>query len=185
MTPLINLHNFVFALVQKLAGEWLIPTMARFAFVAVLLMYFWNSAVTKLGDGIFGIFSPSFGGYTQIWPRAIEAAGYDLSAMSWFQWLVVVAGTAAEFILPLLILLGLFTRLAAIGMIGFVFMQSLTDIFGHHADATTIGSWFDRIHDSQIMDQRLFWMTILITLVLKGAGPLSLDRVLSGKSTAA
>ena len=179
MNTLINLHNSIFGLVQKLAGEWLLPTLARFTFAAVLMMYFWNSAVTKLGDGIFGILSPSFGGYTQIWPRAIEAAGYDLSAMSWFQWLVVVAGTAAEFILPLLILIGLFTRLASIAMIGFVFMQSLTDIVGHHADASTIGSWFDRIHDSQILDQRLFWITILVVLIVKGAGPFSVDRALS------
>jgi putative oxidoreductase len=182
MTPLINLHNTVFDLVQKLAGDWLLPTLARFAFAAVLLGYFWNSAITKLGDGIFGFLSPSFGGYTQIWPRAVEAAGYDLSAMSWFQWLVVVGGTVAEFTLPLLILLGLFTRLAAVAMIGFVFVQSLTDIIGHHADPTTIGAWFDRIHDSQILDQRLFWVTILITLVVKGAGPLSLDRMFSGKA---
>jgi putative oxidoreductase len=40
--------------------------------------------------------------------------------MSIFHWAVVVAGTLAEFILPLLIVIGLFTRLAAFGMIGFV-----------------------------------------------------------------
>ena len=44
---------------------------------------------------------------------------------------IVVAGTVAEFILPILIAIGLFTRLAALGMIGFVIVQTLTDLFGH------------------------------------------------------
>ena len=91
---------------------------------------------------------------------------------------IVLLGTWAEFILPALIVIGLFTRIAALGMIGFVTVQSLTDIHGHHADATTIGAWFDRASDSLIMDQRAFWMLLLITLVLRGAGPLSIDRLI-------
>ncbi|HCQ66032.1 MAG TPA: hypothetical protein DIU07_13175, partial [Rhodobacteraceae bacterium] len=84
----------------------------------------------------------------------------------------------AEFILPALILVGLLTRLAALGMIGFVVLQSLTDIVGHAADPGTIGAWFDRLPDSVILDQRLLWVFVLLTLVLKGAGPLSLDRLI-------
>ena len=76
-------------------------------------------------------------------------------------------------------MLGLFTRLAALGMIGFTIVQSLTDIVGHHADAATVGRWFDRASDALIMDQRAFWLMLLVTLVLMGAGPLSLDRLLS------
>jgi putative oxidoreductase len=92
-----------------------------------------------------------------------------------------LAGTWAEFILPLLIVIGLFTRLAALGMIGFVVVQSLTDLYGHGgiAHAETLGAWFDRVPDSVILDQRAFWMLILVTLVIKGAGALSLDRILS------
>ena len=44
----------------------------------------------------------------------------------------------------------------------------------------TLGAWFDRIPDSLILDQRLFWVTLLILLVIRGAGPLSLDRLLVG-----
>jgi len=169
------------ALITRLntAGDWALPLLARFGFAAVLAGYFWASAVTKLGDGIFGIFQPSLGAYAQIFPRAMEAVGYDASQLGLWHWAVVTAGTLAEFVLPALIILGLLTRLAALGMIGFVVVQSLTDIIGHHADASTIGTWFDKISDSLILDQRLLWITLFVILILKGAGPLSLDRLLA------
>lgn len=174
----VSVHNGVFSRIDGLLSSWAIPTLARFAFAAVLLMYFWASAMTKLGDGIFGIFSPSVGAYAQIFPQKAEAVLYDASQFSFIEKLIILAGTWAEFILPLLIVIGLFTRLAALGMIGFVVVQSLTDIHGHHADAATIGAWFDRASDSLILDQRAFWMFVLITLVLRGAGPISVDRLI-------
>ena len=176
MTALISLHNSVFSALER-ADRWLVPTLARFTFVAVLFVYYWNSGLTKLGDGLFGIFTPSLGAYAQIFPRAMEAAGYDVSQLGLFHWAVVVAGTAAEFILPILIAVGLLTRLASLGMIGFITLQSLTDIYGHGADADTIGAWFDRFSDAHIIDQRAFWVFVLLVLVIKGAGPLSLDRL--------
>jgi putative oxidoreductase len=161
------------------AGDWLLPLLARFTFAATLAGYFWSSALTKLGDGLFGFLSPSLGAYAQIFPRAMEAAGYDASQLGLFHWAVVTAGTLAEFILPALIILGLATRLAGLGMIGFVLVQSLTDIIGHGADASAIGAWFDRVPDSHILDQRLFWIVLFVTLIVKGAGPLSLDRLIA------
>lgn len=165
-------------------ADWLLPTLARFLFAAILLMYFWVSGLTKLGGGFTGIFSPSTGAYAQIFPRALEAAGYDASQMALWQKLVVVAGTWAEFILPALILLGLFTRLAALGMIGFLAVQTLTDLYGHGAwgDAKTLGGWFDRFPDAIIMDQRALWIFLLMVLVVRGAGPLSFDRALRARS---
>ena len=154
--------------------------MARFVFAAVLFMYFWNSGLTKLGDGVLGLFQPSFGAYAQIFPKAVEAAGYDPSMLTWFHWAVVVGGTVAEFVLPILIVIGLATRLAALGMIGFVVIQSLTDLYGHGGieHAETLGTWFDRIPDHAILDQRAFWMLLLVTLVVKGAGVLSVDHII-------
>ena len=68
MNSLIYLHNSVFERVGKL--DALFPLLARFLFAAVLFMYFWNSGLTKLGDGLFGIFQPSVGAYAQIFsPR--------------------------------------------------------------------------------------------------------------------
>jgi len=68
-------------------------------------------------------------------------------------------------------------------MIGFVIMQSLTDLFGHGgiAHEGTLGAWFDGAADSLILDQRAFWVLGLLILVFKGAGWLSVDRLLSAK----
>jgi putative oxidoreductase len=152
--------------------DWLLPTLARLVFAGVLLGYFWASAATKIGAGVF---SPSVGAYAQIFPRAMEAAGFDASAMGAWRTAVVLMGTWAEFLLPALIVLGLLTRLAALGMAGFVVVQSLTDIIGHGAAA---GAWFDRASDAVIADQRGLWVLLLAVLVVKGAGPLSADAIL-------
>ena len=119
MTSLITLHDKLTGLADAI-GNQLTPLLARVVFASTLLFYYWNSGLTKLGDGIFGIVSPSIGAYSQIFPKKLEAAGYDVSQFGIFEWAVVMAGTYAEFILPLLIVLGLLTRLAAVGMIGFV-----------------------------------------------------------------
>ncbi|MGH1414229.1 MAG: DoxX family protein [Pelagimonas sp.] len=182
MDRLISLHSGVFGWVERVF-DGVLPLLSRLAFAGVLLVYFWKSAVTKLGDGVFGILSPSTGAYAQIFPKQLEAVGYDSSQLGVFHWAVVTAGTWAEFILPLLIVIGLFTRLSALGMIGFVVVQSLTDLYGHGGieHVETLGAWFDGAPDSVILDQRAFWMMVLITLVVKGAGALSLDRVLQMK----
>ncbi len=178
MNALLNLHNKPFEAISAKLSPWFLPTMARFTFAATLLMYFWTSASLKLGDSIFSL---GFGAYGQILPRAFENAGYDPSNISTFYKFVAYAGTYAEFILPALIVIGLFTRLAALGMIGFTLVQSYVDIYGHMADETAIGSWFERISDSPIMDQRLFWITILLILFTRGAGPLSADKLIGLK----
>jgi putative oxidoreductase len=156
-------------------ADWLLPTLARAVFAAVLLGYFWASALTKF-DG--GPFSLSIGAFAQIFPKTFEAVGYDPDALGLFHHLVALAGSWAEVVLPALVVLGLMTRLAALGMIGFILVQSLTDIYGHMADAATIGGWFDRMSDALILDQRAFWVLALMVLVVKGAGPISADRLL-------
>lgn len=173
---MLSLYHSVFDRLSRADG--FLSTLARLIFAGTLLMYFWVSGLTKLGDGFAGLFQPSVGAYAQIFPRAMEAVVYDTSQLTLFHWAVVVAGTWAEFILPALIVIGLFTRLAAVGMIGFIVVQSLTDLIGHGAleHLETVGAWFDRFPDSAISDQRAFWIFVLIVLVFKGAGPLSLDR---------
>ncbi|MEM6306696.1 MAG: DoxX family protein, partial [Pseudomonadota bacterium] len=84
----------------------------------------------------------------------------------------------AEFILPALVILGLFTRLAALGMIGFVFVQSYVDVTGHGVQGADLGAWFDGASGSLIMDQRAFWIFLCIVLVIKGAGAVSIDHLL-------
>lgn len=171
MIQLIALTNrFSMALTR---ADWLLPSLARLIFAGVLAGYFWNSALTKF-DG--GPFSLSFGAYAQIFPKAVEAAGGDLGNLGTWRTVIVFAGAWAEAVLPLLIILGLITRLAALGMIGFIAVQSLTDIYGHMVDADTLGAWFDRSSGSLILDQRALWVMLLVVLVMKGAGPLSVDR---------
>jgi putative oxidoreductase len=77
-----------------------------------------------------------------------------------------------------LVVLGLFTRIAALGMIGFVLVLTWVDIMGHGAGPETIGAWFNNTSGDVILDQRAFWIFLLIVLVLRGAGPLSLDALL-------
>ncbi|MFY2824683.1 DoxX family protein [Ruegeria sp. MALMAid1280] len=169
MTALISLHNNTLGRLEMTAG-WLTPTLARVVFIAVLLFYFWNSAMTKI-DG--SIFSPSAGAFGQIFPKAAEAVLYDVSQMTLFQRIVIFFGTVAEFVLPALLLAGLFTRLAAVGMIGFIWVQTATDVTGH---GVKLGSLFDNA--ITLMDQRVMWTFLFLVILINGAGPLSLDRIL-------
>ena len=178
------LNMQIFRALAKIAASldthssWMLPSLARAVFVLVLLVYFWKSALTKIGSGLF---SPSVGAYAQIFPRTMEAVSYDPSQLNAFHTLVVLAGTYAEFILPFLIVVGLLARLAALGMIGFVLMQSVVDVVGHGLARSDIGSWLDGISGALILDQRAFWILALLVIVMKGAGPVSVDSFLVRK----
>jgi putative oxidoreductase len=179
ITRLTALHGHIFGLAEARLDGWFLGLFARFVFAAVLLVYYLNSAATKVGEGIAGFFSIGDNAYFQILPSVVEAYGYDASQVPFFPWdLIVIAGTYAEFVLPLLIVLGLFTRLAALGMIGFIALQSYVDIAFHGADAATIGAWFDYLSNAAILDQRALWVFLLVTLAVKGAGAVSLDALL-------
>ncbi|MFN0113431.1 MAG: DoxX family membrane protein [Paracoccaceae bacterium] len=156
----------------------LLPLAARLCFAAVLLVYFWSSGATKLGTGALGFLFPSDGAYVQVFPRLTEAAGYDVSKLGLMQWAVVTAGMWAEFALPLLIVAGAFTRLAALGMIGFVLVQSLTDIYGHGVSGDDLGRWLDAASGALILDQRALWVLLFLVLAALGGGALSVDRML-------
>ncbi len=179
MTALINFYLRLAHMIEFRIGAFVMPTLARFVFAALFALYYWNSAVTKLGGDISGLWEPSFNAFAQIFPKGAEAAGYDIAQASAFQKIVILAGTWAEFILPALIIIGFFTRFAALGMVGFVIVQTLTDLLGHNLidDPKTLGAWFDGAPDSIIMDQRALWIMLLLVLVFRGAGPLSIDQL--------
>lgn len=167
MSNLITLYQDLIDRLDRL--DWLVPTLARLTFLMVLFFYFWNSALLKI-DG--SIFSPSAGAFGQIFPKAAEAVVWDVSQMTLFQRLVILAGTVAEFVLPVLIVVGLLTRLAAVGMIGFVAVQTIVDVIGH---GVALGGLFDS--GQALIDQRFLWVFLFVILLLKGAGPLSLDAL--------
>ncbi len=169
MTALISFHNSVLGRLDR-SSEMLTPTLARLVFAAVLLVYYWNSAMLKI-DG--SIFTPSAGAFGQIFPKAAEAVLYDVTQMNIFQRIVIFLGTVAEFVLPALIVVGLLTRLSALAMIAFIWVQTLVDVTGH---GVALGGLFDNA--VTLMDQRTMWTFLLLVLVINGAGPLSADRVL-------
>ena len=50
-----NLHHAVFGGLQGALEDWFLGLFARLVFAAVLFFYFFNSAMTKIGEGgIFG-----------------------------------------------------------------------------------------------------------------------------------
>lgn len=174
-----GIHERLFARLHQGVETWLPGLLARLVFAAVLLGYFFNSAMLKIGDGLFGVFSVSDSAYFQILPTVVEQYGFDPASMPFFPYsLIVYLGTYSEILLPILVVAGLFTRIAALGMIGFVAVQSYVDIVLHEADPEAVGAWFDRFSDSVILDQRALWLFLLAYLVIYGPGRVSLDQFL-------
>lgn len=179
MGALARIYQSTFNGLDRLLGGWFLGLLARFVFAAVLFVYFFNSALTKVSDGILGFFQPSTGAYAQILPKLMEQVSYNTSAIAFFPYkLIVYAGTYAEFLLPILIVIGLFTRLASLGMIVFIAVMTYTDVYGHDVGAEAIGGLFDRNPGAAIADDRTLWVFLLIVLVLKGPGFVSADYLL-------
>lgn len=142
----------------------------RFIFVLVLLPYYLNSAMTKV-DG-FGL---SAGAFAQILPPIAEQYLYDTTAIPFFPWHIVVwAGTIAEFVLPVLIVVGFLTRLSALGMIGFIIVQTVVDVVFHGAALGALANGLP----GELIDQRLMWVFLLCLLVFSGSGRTSVDHLL-------
>lgn len=172
MKTLSQLRALLFDPMDK--GDWLVPTLARAVFFAVFFFYFWNSAGTKIEGSVL---SPSAGAFAQIFPKAAEAVLYDVTQLSLVQRVVIFLGTVAEFVLPALIVLGLLTRLAALGLVGFVAVQTLVDVTGH---GVSLGSWFNNA--PELLDERTLWVFLLLVIAIKGAGPIAIDRAFTRAS---
>ncbi len=179
----IRLHACFFNALENITKGWFMGGVARLIFSSVTLMFFLNSASTKVGDGFPGVLIPEVAAYAQMLPPVAEAAGYDADLISFFPWGIIAhLGTYAEFLLPIMIFMGLFTRLSSLAMIGFIAVMSFVDIQFHGLEAESIGSFFDRVQDSMIADQRLLWIVPLLYLVTHGPGILSLDYVFKGRT---
>ncbi|WP_074882167.1 DoxX family protein [Pseudovibrio axinellae] len=176
---LVSLYQGVFGWLDRVTNGWFLGLAARFLFAGVLFMYFWNSALLKFGDGAFGFLFLSAGAYAQILPQITEAAGYDVSQIAFFPYgIIVLLGTWGEIIIPVLIVVGLFTRAASVGFIGFVIVMSIVDVVGHGVDLLTLGALFDRHPSALIFDQRALWIFLATVLVIRGPGVFSLDWAL-------
>ncbi len=98
-------------------------------------------------------------GFLSITPSTYELfqSEYALPLLS--PWLAAHLATYAEHLFPLLLVLGLFTRLSALALLG---MTLVIEIFVY-PDAWSV---------------HLSWAGLLLLLIARGAGALSLDRLL-------
>lgn len=177
--PIIKLHDRFFSWVQCLLDDWFIGFAARFSFASVLGYFYLNSGFQKFGEGFFGFLSPSIGAFAAIIPPVIEQVEYDVDAIAFFPWhLIVIIGTLSEVLLPILIAIGLFTRMAALGMIIFIAVHSYVDVAFHGLEPKFVGAMFDQTPIALIFDQRLLWIFVLSVLVVRGGGMLSIDHLL-------
>lgn len=174
-------YNRAVSTLERVEEGWLIELAARLLFVALLLTYYLGSALTKFDSGLLGLFPPSAGAFAQILPPIAEEYSYDVEAIPFFPWhLIVIAGTLAEIILPILLVLGLFTRLSALGMIGFVAVQTFVDVQFHGA---ALGGLFNN-QSGELIDQRLLWAFLFLVMIVKGGGKVSIDHLLRRKKSA-
>lgn len=180
INQLQNLHSRIFQAVESALNGWFLGLVARLVFASVLFFLFFNAGISKVGEGIFGLFSPNAGAYAQVVPHIAEAVVYDTSKIAFFPWtIIVIAGTIAEIILPITIVAGIFTRLSSLAFMGVIAVMTFVDINLHGVGAETIGTFFDQQHNAEIADQRLLWIFPLLYLIIKGPGKISVDHILS------
>lgn len=137
----------------------LIALLARFSIAAV----FWKSGQTKIEglkiDIVDGTFNPG-------WPRLSDSAidlfrdEYKVPLIS--PELAAPLAAAAEHMLPLLLLIGLATRLSALGLL---VMTAVIQIFVYPDAYPTHG----------------VWAAVLLYLVARGPGAVSLDHWIAGR----
>jgi putative oxidoreductase len=150
------------ALLERIPNS-LIAFIARFSMAAV----FWNSGQTKVQGLVINLVARE---WTLGWPRLSE------SALALFQdeyklpfippeWAAPMAA-AAEHVLPVLLLLGLGTRFAALGLLG---MTLVIQLFVYPGAYATHGTW----------------AAVLLYLMARGPGMLSVDHWLASRGPAA
>ena len=134
-----------------------IAFVARFSIAAV----FWKSAQTKVEGLVIDIVEGTF----QLgWPRLSSSAvdlfrdEYRVPALS--PELAAVLTTLAEHALPVLLLIGLATRLSALGLL---VMTAVIQIFVYPDAYPTHG----------------VWAAVLLLLIARGPGVLSIDHLIA------
>lgn len=140
------------------AARWLsgiVPESLMLLFVRVVLGgIFWRSGQTKVEDGTWFTLTES----TRELFRT-EYAGVPLPPD-----LAALLANAAEHVLPILLLIGLFTRFSALGLIG---MTLVIQIF---------------VYPDAWWTEHSLWIGLALILVVRGGGMLSLDRPLVQKT---
>lgn len=137
----------------------LIALLARFSIAAV----FWSSGQTKVEGLAINLVS---GEFVLGWPQLSSSAlalfqdEYKLPLLS--PMLAATLAALAEHLLPLMLLLGLATRLSALGLLGMTGVIQLLVYPGAYATHGT-------------------WAAVLLYLMAGGAGRWSIDHWLAGR----
>lgn len=151
-TTLVRVH----ALFERIA-ESLIALLGRFSIAA----RFWNSGQTKVEGFVLNIVS---GEFTLGWPRLSSSAvdlfrdEHKLPLLP--PELAAVSATVGEHALPLLVLLGLGTRLASFGLL---VMTAVIQFLVYPGAYATHG----------------VWAAVLLWLMVRGGGNFSLDQLIT------
>jgi len=147
----------------KRIPDSLVALVARFSIAAV----FWNSGQTKVEGLVLNFID---GEFVLGWPRLSGSAvalfqdEYKLPLLA--PALAAPMAAIAEHVFPLLILLGLGTRFAALALLG---MTLVIQIFVYPGAYATHGTW----------------AAVLLYLMVHGPGVLSVDHWLARRSVAA
>lgn len=141
----------------------LVALLARFSVAAV----FWNSGQTKVSDFALNIVS---GEFMLGWPRLSDSAlalfqdEYQLPFLA--PEIAAPMAAFAEHLLPFLLLIGLGTRLSALGLLG---MTLVIQVFVYPGAYATHGTW----------------AALLLYLVSQGPGAISVDHWIARRNSAA
>lgn len=144
-TPSASPLMWSFATLQTLAERFLPPWFLLIVARIGIANVFWMSGRTKV-EGFLTLKESTF--YLFENEYHVPLLPPDVSAY---------AATYAEHILPILLVLGLFTRFSALGL---MVMTLVIQLF------VLPGGW----------PTHLLWMAALLVIVRYGAGPVSLDR---------
>jgi putative oxidoreductase len=139
--------------VALLSARWMESLMLAFVRIS-LAGIFWRSGRTKVDEGT--------------WLSVSDSAKYlfkeDYSHVPLPPEFAAYMATYAEHLFPILLVIGLFTRLSAFALIG---MTMVIQIFVFPE------AWWS-VH--------MIWIALALTLVIRGGGQLSLDALLTRKT---
>jgi putative oxidoreductase len=140
MNTLINALNALFDAIARLVPEWLIALLARGA----IAYTFWTSGRSKV-SGVLDISQSTYFLFEHEY--RVPLLPHEMAAH---------LATYAEHLFPVLLVLGLFTRFAALSLL---IMTAVIQVFVY-PDAWNVHMW---------------WAIALLYLIKSGAGQISLD----------
>lgn len=146
MTNIFSGYDRITKWIGNSAIESLVLLLTRIALAGI----FWRSARTKVEEGSWFTISD-----TTYFLFAEEYAGVPLPSD-----VAAVLATASEHVFPILLVLGLFTRLSALALLG---MTMVIQFFVYPE------AWWS-VHS--------LWAALALILIVRGAGSISLDTPL-------